>query len=148
LSGFDLAATIQAYFEMPFMIENIAKQIVAAVDDDFRVRESLESLIESAGYEPVVFSSAEEFLQSGTLTTATCVITDVRMPGMDGIELQRRIRLEHPTLPVVFITAHKSSDEIRQQALDEGAVDFLYKPFNPAHVLELMQAAAVNTREK
>ena len=102
------------------MIENIAKQIVAAVDDDFRVRESLESLVESAGYEPVVFSPAEEFLESGTLTAATCVITDVRMAGMDGIELQRRIRLAHPTLPVVFITAHKSSDEIRQQALDEG----------------------------
>jgi FixJ family two-component response regulator len=130
------------------MMENIATQIVAAVDDDFRVRESLESLIESAGYEPMVFSSAEEFLQSGTLTAATCVITDVRMPGMDGIELQRRIRLEHPTLPVVFITAHKISDEIRQQALDEGAVDFLYKPFDAADLLELIQAAPANTREK
>ena len=70
-----------------------AIHIVVAVDDDFRVRESLESLVESAGYEPVVFSSAEDFLQSGTLTAATCVITDVRMPGMDGIELQRRIKI-------------------------------------------------------
>lgn len=130
------------------MIENIAAQIVAVVDDDFRVRESLESLIESAGYEPVVFSSAEEFLQSGTLTAATCVIADVRMPGMDGIELQHRIRIEHPTLPVVFITAHKSSDEIRQQALEGGAIDFLYKPFNAAHLLELIRTAPANTRDK
>ncbi len=76
------------------MVVNVPIHIVVAVDDDFRVRESLDSLIESAGYEPVVFSSAEEFLQSGTLTAATCVITDVRMPGMDGIELQRRIRLD------------------------------------------------------
>ena len=103
---------------------NVATHMVVAVDDDFRVRESLESLVESAGYEPVVFSSAEEFLQSGALTAATCVITDVRMPGMDGIELQRRIRLEHPDLPIIFISAHNRA-EIRQQALDEGAVDFL-----------------------
>jgi FixJ family two-component response regulator len=127
---------------------NSATQIVVVVDDDFRVRESLESLVESAGYEPVVFSSAEEFLLSGTLSAATCVISDVRMPGMDGIELQRRIRLEHPTKPVILITAQKSSEEIRQQALDEGAVDFLYKPFYAGHLLELIEAAAANTREK
>ena len=130
------------------MMENIATQIVVAVDDDFRVRESLESLIESAGYEPALFSSAEELLESGALTAAICVITDVRMPGMDGIELQRRIRLDHPTLPVVFITAQKSSDEIRQQALDEGAVNFLYKPFNAADLLELIHTAPANKREK
>ena len=124
-------------------------QIVAAVvDGDYRVRESLESLIESAGYEPVLFSSAEEFLQSGTLTSAICVITDVRMAGMDGIELQRRIRLERPTLPVVFMTAHKTSDEIQQQALDEGAVNFLYKPFSAAVLLKLIQADPANNREK
>jgi FixJ family two-component response regulator len=147
LSAFNLAATIEALLEMLSMV-NAATHIVVAVDDDFRVRESLESLVESAGYEPVVFSSAEEFLQSGTLTAATCVITDVRMPGMDGIELQRRIRLERPTLPVVFITAHNRSDEIRQRALDEGAVDVLYKPFNGAELLEVIQAVPASTREK
>ena len=124
-----------------------AIHIVVAVDDDFRVRESLESLIESAGYEPVVFPSAEEFLQSGTLTAATCVITDVRMPGMDGIELQRRIKREHPTLPVVFITAHNVSDEIRLKILEHGAVDFLYKPFDAADLFERVQAAPAKTRE-
>jgi FixJ family two-component response regulator len=124
-----------------------AIHIVVAVDDDFRVRESLESLVESAGYEPVVFSSAEEFLQSGTLTAATCVITDVRMPGMDGIELQRRIRLVRPELPVIFISAHNSA-ETRQKALDEGAVTFLYKPFNAADLVAAIQAALANAPKK
>jgi FixJ family two-component response regulator len=117
-----------------------AKQIVVGVDDDFRVRESIESLVESAGYAPLVFSSAEEFLQSGILAGATCLITDVRMPGMDGIELQRRIRLERPKLPVIFISAH-FDDEIRQRALRGGAIEFMYKPFDAAHLLEKIQAA-------
>jgi FixJ family two-component response regulator len=121
--------------------------IVVAVDDDFRVRESLQSLIESAGYEPAAFASAEEFLQSETLTAATCVITDVRMPGMDGIELQRRIRLERPDLPIIFISAHNRA-ETRQKALDEGAVDFLYKPFNAADLLEVIQAVLAKARKK
>ena len=130
------------------MVGSGEKQVVVAVDDDVRVRESLASLVESAGYEPVVFSSAEEFLQSGTLAEAICVITDVCMVGVDGIELQRRIRLKHPKLPVVFITGHNNSDEIRRKALDEGAVDFLYKPFNAADLLELIQATPPNDREK
>ena len=121
--------------------------IVVAVDDDFRVRESLQSLIESAGYEPAAFASGEEFLQSETLTAATCVITDVRMPGMDGIELQRRIRLERPDLPIIFISAHNRA-ETRQRALDEGAVDFLYKPFNAADLLEVIQAVLAKARKK
>jgi FixJ family two-component response regulator len=119
---------------------NVARHIVVAVDDDFRVRESIESLVESAGYAPVMFSSAEEFLRSGRLAAATCVITDVRMPGMDGIEAQRRIRLERPKLPVIFISARYSA-ETRQRALDEGAVDFLYKPFDGEGLLEVIQAA-------
>ena len=129
------------------MVANVPIHIVVAVDDDFRVRESLESLIESAGYEPVVFSSAEEFLQSGTLTAATCVITDVRMPGIDGIELQRRIKLERPDLPIIFISAHIHA-EIRQKALDGGAFDFLFKPFNAADLLEAIQAALAKARAR
>jgi FixJ family two-component response regulator len=119
------------------------KHIVVGVDDDFRVRESIESLMESAGYGPLVFSSAEEFLQSGALAVANCLITDVRMPGMDGIELQRRIRLERPELPVIFISAHYD-DEIRQRALDEGALGFLYKPFDAADLLGAILAALSN----
>lgn len=114
--------------------------IVAAVDDDFRVRESIESLLESAGYAPAVFSSAEEFLGSGMLAAATCVITDVRMPGMDGIELQRRIKRERPTLPVILMSAHHNA-EIRKTAIDQGAVDFLYKPFDGTDLLKTIQSA-------
>ena len=121
--------------------------VVAAVDDDFRVRESLKSLLESAGYAPLVFSSAEEFLQSGTLAAATCVIADVRMPGMDGIELQRRIRLERPRLPVILISAHYNA-EVRQTAIDEGAIDVLYKPFDATDLLKIIQAALINSREQ
>jgi len=118
--------------------------IVAAVDDDFRVRESIESLLESAGYAPVVFSSAEEFLESGTLAAATCVITDVRMPGMDGIELRRRIRLERPSLPVILISAHHDA-EVRRTAMDEGALHFLYKPFDATDLLKIIQSALTKT---
>jgi len=118
--------------------------IVAAVDDDVRIRESIASLLESAGYAPVVFSSAEEFLGSAMLAAATCVITDVRMPGMDGIELQRRIRRERPALPVILISAHHNG-ELRRKAIDEGAVDFLYKPFDAADLLKIVQSALTKT---
>ena len=120
--------------------------IVVGVDDDFRVRESIESLVESAGYAALVFSSAEEFLQSGALAGTVCLITDVRMPGMDGIELQRRVRLQRPKLPVIFISAHQD-EETRLRALDGGAVAFLYKPFDAAELLGAMQAAVNNSRE-
>jgi FixJ family two-component response regulator len=121
-----------------------AKQSVVAVDDDFRVRESIESLVESAGYAPLMFSSAEEFLQSGTLVGAMCLITDVRMPGINGIELQRRIRIERPDLPVIFISAH-NDDETRQRAFDEGAASFLYKPFDAGELLEAIRLALANS---
>jgi FixJ family two-component response regulator len=117
--------------------------VVVAVDDDFRVRESIESLVESAGYAPQLFSTAEEFLKSGTLAVAACVITDVRMPGMNGIDLQRRIRLERPTLPVIFISAHDNA-ETRQLALNEGAVSFLNKPFDAADLLGKINTALTN----
>lgn len=122
------------------------RHVVVGVDDDFRVRESIESLVESAGYAPRVFASAEEFLQSGTLAGATCLITDVRMRGMDGIELQRRVRLERPKLPVIFITAHYD-EETRKRALDEGAVEFLHKPFDAVDLLEAIQAGLTKAPE-
>jgi FixJ family two-component response regulator len=127
---------------------NVARHmvVVVAVDDDFRVRESIESLVESAGYAPQLFPTAEEFLTSGMLAVAACVITDVRMPGMDGIELQRRIRLERPTLPVIFISAH-DNPETRQQALNEGAISFLNKPFNAADLLGQIHAALNSTQK-
>ena len=132
--------------ETPPEMADVAKHVVVGVDDDFRVRESIESLVESAGFATLVFSSAEAFLQSGRLAEATCLITDVRMPGMDGIELQRRVRLERPQLPIIFISAHYD-DETRQRGLDRGAVAFLYKPFDAAELLGAIQTALNNSRE-
>jgi len=131
---------------MPSVVTGVAKHVVVGVDDDFRVRESIERLVESAGYAASVFSSAEEFLQSGTLARAICLITDVRMPGMDGIELQRCIRLNRPELPIIFISAHQD-DETRKRALDEGAVGFLYKPFDGGELLRAIEAALNESSE-
>jgi FixJ family two-component response regulator len=117
---------------------NSTVQIVVGVDDDIRIRESIASLVESAGFAALVFPSAEEFLRSGKVTEVSCVITDVRMPGMDGIELHRRVRFDRPRLPVIFISGHHD-DEIRRKALDGGAFAFMYKPFDPGDLL-----AAVN----
>jgi FixJ family two-component response regulator len=112
-----------------------ANLVVAIVDDDRRVRESLQSVLESAGYEAATFESAEAFLESATLSSVTCVIADVRLPGLDGTELQRRIRLERRQVPVILITAHDDND-VRRQALRDGAVAFLLKPFDGGELLE------------
>lgn len=109
--------------------------VVAAVDDDRRIRESVQSVLESAGYEAVTFESAEAFLDSGVLSNVMCVLADVRLPGIDGIELQRRIRRRRPTLPIIFMTAHDDED-IRQRALRDGAVAFMVKPFDGGELLE------------
>ena len=110
------------------------RPIVASVDDDRRVLHSLAMLMESAGYAQQSFTSAEEFLQSPALAAAACVIADVQMPGVDGLELQRRIRLARPELPVVFISAH-GDDAVRNRALREGATAFFDKPFDGAALL-------------
>ena len=132
--------------EIPSVMTGVPKHLVVGVDDDFRLRESLKSLVESAGYAAATYSSAEEFLQSGALAGAACLVTDVRMPGMNGIELQRRIRLERPELPIIFISAHQD-DEARERALDEGAIRFLYKPFDGAELLRTIEAALKGARE-
>jgi FixJ family two-component response regulator len=124
-----------------------ARHIVAAVDDDYRVRESIESLVASAGHTPLVFASAEEFLQSAAPESAICLITDVRMPGIDGLELQRRVRLKYPRLPVILITAH-CDNEIRQRALSQGAAGFLHKPFDAADLLGAIELALHAPPEK
>jgi FixJ family two-component response regulator len=116
-------------------------RVVATVDDDRRVRESVQSVLESAGYEAVTFESAETFLLSGALSRVACVIADVRLSGMDGTELQRRIRQERHALPVIIITAHDDHD-VRQQALRDGAVAFLVKPFDGGELLEQVARSA------
>jgi FixJ family two-component response regulator len=114
--------------------------VVVAIDDDRRVRDSLQSVLESAGYAAELFASAEAFLSSGAIIRAGCAIVDVRLPGMDGLELQRRIRRERPALPVIVVTAH-DDDETRRQAMEGGAVAFMVKPFDAAELLERVEAA-------
>ena len=116
------------------------KYVVVAVDDDPRVRESIQSLLESAGYAVRLFASAEEFLESGALGRSHCVIADVRLPGIDGIELQHRIRSVGTRSAVIFITAHDDED-VRKQALAGGAVAFMVKPFDGVELLETIELA-------
>jgi FixJ family two-component response regulator len=126
---------------------DLSKSIVAVVDDDPRVRESLESLIASAGLTARVFSSPEDFLRGGYLAAAGCLITDVRMPGMDGVTLQRHVRSVRPDLPVIFITAHHD-DEVERRALADGAACFLRKPFDAGELLRATRAALSESSTK
>jgi FixJ family two-component response regulator len=114
--------------------------IVAAVDDDRRVRDSLQSVLESAGYDALAFESGEAFLDSEVLSQVACVIADVRLPGIDGIELQSRIRHERPGVPIIFVTAHDDED-VRRRALRGGAVSFMVKPFDGGELLEYIARA-------
>jgi FixJ family two-component response regulator len=116
------------------------EHLIVGVDDDYRVRESLASLLESAGYRSSMFASGEDFLRSEDLGGADCLVTDLRMPGMDGLQLARSIREIRPKLPVIFISAH-FEEGTRRIALEEGALGFLYKPFVTAELLELIRSA-------
>ena len=119
-------------------MDRIKKPVIAVVDDDSRVRESLASLIESAGFTARVFPLAKDFLREDLLTGASCLITDVRMPEMDGLELQRCVRLERPELPVIFITAHHD-DEVVRCAFAQGAAFFIREPFDAEELLRAVR---------
>lgn len=114
--------------------------LISVVDDDDSVRESLQCLIRSFGFTVEAFASAEEFLKSDHLRDTRCLILDVRMPGMNGIELRRRLVASHCDIPVIFITAH-GDETARSQALRDGAVDYLLKPFTEEELLNAIHAA-------
>ena len=114
--------------------------LISVVDDDASVRESLQCLIKSCGFAVEVFASAEEFLKSDHLLNTRCLILDARMPGMSGLELQRRLATSHYEIPVVFITAH-GDEASRSRALKGGAVDYLLKPFREEALLQAIHAA-------
>ena len=114
---------------------------VTVVDDDQSVRESLASLCRSVGLGVKVFASAEEFLGSSEIQATDCLLLDMRMPGMDGLELQSHLNVSHPDLPVAFITAHGSEEELRRRALDAGAVGYLLKPLSEDEVLSAIETA-------
>ena len=115
--------------------------LISVVDDDQSIRESLRGLLESVGFAVETFSSARDFLDSECLTRTDCLILDVRMPGMGGLELHRHLAVSGPAIPVVFITAHGSEHSGRGRALSEGAVEYLIKPFSEEALLQAVNAA-------
>ena len=120
-------------------IEGKAK-MVAIVDDDDLMRTALQGLLKSAGLLAQSFASAEEFLRSGHQHGTACLITDIRMPGMSGLELQAHLNADHCRIPTIFITAHGDA-KMRMQAMRAGAVEFLAKPFDDEALLESVRAA-------
>jgi FixJ family two-component response regulator len=117
-----------------------SSRLIAIVDDDQSVQSALQDLIESEGLSTRCFGSAEQFLDSGAQHTAGCLIADIRMPGMSGIELQAKLKADRCRIPIVFITAHGDA-KMRIQAMRDGAVEFLTKPFDNAVLLETVHAA-------
>jgi len=115
-------------------------RLVAIVDDDDSVQRSLQDLIESDGLSTLCFGSAEQFLDSEAQNKAACLIADIRMPGMSGLELQAKLKAERCRIPIIFITAHGDA-EMRILAMREGAVEFLSKPFDDAVLLTIIHAA-------
>jgi FixJ family two-component response regulator len=120
-------------------IESTTK-LVAIVDDDDLMRSALQGMLKSVGLPSQAFASAEEFLQSGAQQQTTCLIADIRMPGISGLELQAKLNAECCRIPTIFITAHGDT-KMRMQALRAGAVEFLSKPFDDEVLLGSIRAA-------
>ena len=115
--------------------------LVSVVDDDVSVRKSLNRLIRSAGLQVNVFASAEEFLNSPHPCKVDCLILDVRLPGMTGIELNRLLLARACNVPVIFITAHGSDDHARAEAVSDWTVAYFTKPFGGDELLDAIQTA-------
>jgi FixJ family two-component response regulator len=114
--------------------------LVAVVDDDDLLRDALRRLLKASGLGAISFESAEDLLNSGRLSEIACLIADVRMPGISGLELQARLKTERCEIPIIFITAHGDA-KMRIQAMRDGAVEFLTKPFDNAVLIEMVRSA-------
>jgi FixJ family two-component response regulator len=118
-------------------------QIVAVLEDDESGRLALQRLLKAEGFSVQSFTSAEEFLNSGYRYETGCLIADIRMPGMSGLDLQAKLNADHCPIPIIFVTAH-GDEKMRLQAMRGGAVKFLSKPFDAAILLEGVRAALVS----
>jgi FixJ family two-component response regulator len=114
--------------------------VIAVIDDDESVRESVADLIESVGHCVTFFRSAEEFLDSAEINMVACMIVDVRLPGISGLQLFSQMRANRRSIPTVFITAHADA-KVRMQAMEAGSIAFLYKPFQADILLDAVRAA-------
>ena len=126
--------------------DSMPEQIIYLVDDDEALRDSLVWLLESQGFKVAAFASAEDFLRRWRPEFNGCLLLDVRMPGMSGLELHERLRAQYCTLPIIFITGH-GDVPMAVAALKKGAVDFIEKPFNDAELLRLVSQCLVSERE-
>jgi FixJ family two-component response regulator len=122
------------------MTSDHSPQVVAIVDDDQSIQRALKDLMESAELLARCYGSAEEFLESQHRSEIACLVADVRMPGMSGLELQARLKLEGARIPMIFITAH-SDAKLKTEAMNAGAVDFLFKPFDDEVLLDKVRTA-------
>ena len=116
--------------------------LISVVEDDDSVRESLRRLIRSVGYAVQAFSSAEQFLNSDQFRETRCLILDVKLPGMDGLDLQRHLIASREEIPVIFITAH-GDDAARIRALRNGALEYLFKPFSEEALLDAIHMSLI-----
>jgi FixJ family two-component response regulator len=114
--------------------------VISIVDDDLSVREAARSLVRSLGHSAVTYSSAEEFLSSGRVDTTECVISDVHMPGLSGMELQARLIADGHHTPMIFMTANPD-EKLRGRVLKAGAIGYLTKPFKEDDLIECLDAA-------
>lgn len=114
--------------------------LISIVDDDQSVQESLPELLSDFGFAVQAFSSAEDFLASPWMVQTKCLILDIAMPGMSGLDLQTELKRRGTKIPIIFITAH-GDEEIRPQMLGRGAVECLFKPFTDTALLSAIDAA-------
>jgi len=117
-----------------------ASPVVFVVDDDVSVRESLELLIRSAGWHPEMFESAQDFLPQPHALVPSCLVLDISMPGLDGLELQKRVAANRSDMPIIFITGHADVPKT-VQAMKAGAAEFLTKPFSDDALLNAIKSA-------
>jgi FixJ family two-component response regulator len=122
-----------------------ATPIVFVVDDDISVRESLELLIRNAGWQPETFESAQEFLSRPRILVPSCLVLDVTLPGLNGLDLQKRVAVDRTDMPIIFITGY-GDIPITVQAMKAGAVEFLTKPFDDDALLSAIQQALERSR--
>jgi len=114
--------------------------LISIVDDDPLARDGIGELVESLGYRAVTFSTAEHFLRSDVIAETTCLITDMHMPGLSGLELQEELKSQGYRMPVILITAYPN-EKHRTRALEIGAVGYLSKPFNEQTLIECLAVA-------
>jgi FixJ family two-component response regulator len=114
--------------------------LISIVDDDALARDGMGALVESLGYNVITFTSAEHFLESGMIAATTCLITDLQMPGLSGLELQQTLRSQGYHMPVILVTGYPSENH-RTRALANGAVGFLTKPFDDRSLIEYLTVA-------